>query len=353
MNQTTVGEVMTDLGNDEARQRAGEILAGQTTGTPWYVRLMLAFGAWLATLFFIGFFSLLTHSKPVALFSGMVMVFGAILVRRSDPGEFLKQLAFAASLSGQVLILIGSNPHDAVTVATLLLLMQGMLIVFYADQTHRVLSTLIATSAIEVLFFEWKWAYGTPVLAGVMGIVSIHLWWKESAYVAVRLERLARPVAYGLVLSMLGLLLPSMFPAFITNDTMLRLFGAQSWITAALLGVGLLYLVHLLLDEYGLPALAPPPLAIYGAALLLVVPGQRAPGLLGALIVLLLGFRHGNRVLMGIALLFLAVFLSAYYYNLSISLLMKSAALAGSGAILLGLRWLLLRQWQAGEEHHA
>jgi uncharacterized membrane protein len=231
--------------------------------------------------------------------------------------------------------------------------MQGFLITFYADQTHRLMSTLVAVGAIEVLLFEWKWTYGSAMLAGLLGIVSIRLWLKETVFVGLGLERLMRPVAYGLVIALFGLLLPSIFPPFFDAHNPLTLHMRYLWLSTALLGAGLLYLVHVLLTERGLPPFGPFALSAYGAVLLLMWPAQRAPGLIGALIVLLLGFRRGNRLLLGMALLFLAVFLSAYYYNLSISLLLKSAALAGSGAVLLALRWILIKQLPPQEENHA
>ncbi|MBT9613060.1 MAG: DUF4401 domain-containing protein [Burkholderiales bacterium] len=357
MNQATVGEVLGDLAAEglldkENETQASDALA-RSGGNPWYLRAMVGFGAWWAAMFFMGFFSLLTHSKPAALFFGIVLIVGAILVRRTQGGDFLNQLALAASLSGQLLVLFGSDLSSATSLALLVLLMQAVLIAFYADQTHRLLSTLVAVGAIEVLLFDWKWTYGTALLAGLLGLVSIYLWLKETVFVSAGMERLVRPVAYGLVIALFGLLLPSIFPPFLDAHNPLTLHVRYLWLSTALLGAGLLYLVHVLLTERGLAPFGSFALTAYGAVVLLTLPAQRAPGLIGALLVLLLGFRRGNRLLMGMALLFLAVFLSAYYYHLSISLLMKSAALAGSGVVLLALRWLLLQQWPAQEVDHA
>lgn len=358
MGQATISEVLGGLAaegllDQENDAQAVDVLARDSAANPWYLRVMVGFGAWWAALFFMGFFSLLTHSKPAALFFGVVLIVGAILVRRAQGGDFLNQLALAASLAGQLLVLFGSDLNTATSLALLVLLMQGVLIAFYADQTHRLLSTLVAVGAIEVLLFDWKWTYGTALLAGLLGLVAIQLWLKETVFVSAGMERLIRPVAYGLVIAMFGLLLPSIFPPFLDAHNPLTLHVRYLWLSTALLGAGLLYLVHVLLTERGLPPFGTFALSIYGAVVLLTLATQRAPGLIGALLVLLLGFRRGNRLLMGMALLFLAIFLSAYYYHLALSLLMKSAVLAGSGAVLLGLRWLLLKQWPAKEMDHA
>jgi hypothetical protein len=358
MSARSLKDVLDALTGEGRLDAAGAAEAQQAlqdagTATPWYLRVMVGFGAWWAAMFFMGFFSLLTHSKPAALFFGVVLVVGAILLRRLNRGDFLNQLALAASLSGQLLAVFGADLHSLTAGALLVLLMQLVLITFYADRTHRLLSTLVAVAMIEVLFFDWKWYRGSALLAGVLGIVSIRLWLKETAFVGAGLERVMRPIAYGLVIAMFGLLLPSIFPPWFDEHNPLGPHLRHAGLSTALLGAGLLYLVHGLLRERGLPPFGAFALASYAAVLLLMWPAQRAPGLIGALIVLLLGFRRGDRLLMGIALLFLAVFLAAYYYNLSLSLLLKSAALAGSGAVLLALRWVLLRQLPGGETHHA
>ena len=62
-----------------------------------------------------------------------------------------------------------------------------------------------------------------------------------------------------------------------------------------------------------------------------------------AVIVLLLGYWRANTLLMGLATVFLLFFLSAYYYNLEITLLNKSYILLGTGAVLLVVRLLFHR----------
>ena len=79
------------------------------------------------------------------------------------------------------------------------------------------------------------------------------------------------------------------------------------------------------------------------AVALLLIPAYQTPGILAAVIVLLLGFWRNNVLLMGLATLFLLFFLSAYYYNLDIILLNKSYILMGTGVVLLALRFAFQR----------
>ena len=64
-----------------------------------------------------------------------------------------------------------------------------------------------------------------------------------------------------------------------------------------------------------------------------------------AVLMLLLGFTTGNRILMGVGLMALLAFVSRYYYYLQTSLLVKSMVLAVSGGLLLGARLVLHRMF--------
>lgn len=330
-------------------------LSGHVAPSPWYLRFMVGFGAWLSAFFFIGFFTQIIRSQAAALVLGPLLIVIAIIIsRRQHPGDFLNQLALAACLTGQLLVLFGSDIHNNISGnAMLILLMQLLLIPIYANRTYRLISTLLATGAVELLLFDWKLPYGTAVFAGLLGIVSIPLWLKETIFTWQGQDRLVRPVAYGLVVAMFVLLLPSVFSPLLEQHNPLTIQAGNLWLSSLFLGGGLLYLVMLLLREHGQTSTSVPAIVCSASVLLLMWPALNAPGLIGALIVLLLGFRRGNRLLLGMALVFLAVFLSAYYYNLSISLLLKSAALTGSGLILLLLRWALLKQLPQEEASHA
>jgi uncharacterized membrane protein len=69
-----------------------------------------------------------------------------------------------------------------------------------------------------------------------------------------------------------------------------------------------------------------------------------APGATTALLLLLLGFGAGDRVLLGLGFAALAGFVSHYYYQMQATLLAKSGVLLVTGLVLLlarlGLRWL-------------
>jgi len=68
----------------------------------------------------------------------------------------------------------------------------------------------------------------------------------------------------------------------------------------------------------------------------------KAPGVAGGLMIVLVGFANGNRLLAGLGIAALLYYVSSYYYLLDATLLAKAGVLAASGVVLLGARWLLL-----------
>ena len=72
---------------------------------PWYIRTMVGFGAWLASLLLIGFVA----SFSVAIdggyaFIGLSLIVVAVLIRHRTENDFLIQCALASSLAGQALL---------------------------------------------------------------------------------------------------------------------------------------------------------------------------------------------------------------------------------------------------------
>jgi uncharacterized membrane protein len=105
----------------------------------------------------------------------------------------------------------------------------------------------------------------------------------------------------------------------------------------------LLAVVVRLLSEAGQPQLARRGLVLIAAALAICAASFQAPGIPTGLAILLLGFARGNRVLMGIGVAASLGFVSAYYYLLETTLLVKSQTLITTGLVILAARWALTR----------
>ena len=96
----------------EAGLVEGEQPTAADVTTPWYVRAMLGIAGWIGAMFLLGFvatgFALVMESAIAALLiGGLLCTLAATLFRRLSGGSFAEQFAFAVSLAGQALIVVG------------------------------------------------------------------------------------------------------------------------------------------------------------------------------------------------------------------------------------------------------
>jgi hypothetical protein len=352
MSRPSLQQVLTQLAGARAApadivERAGEALAGFVSPSPWFVRVLAGFGAWLAALFFMGFVSWIAVETGGALFLGAVFLVGSGALRRYKPDDFSRQFSLALCLAGQLLVIyaLSKGANSIARPAMVALVLQIPLIAFYPDRTLRFLATVFAALAAATLVLEHRVPQGVAVLEVSLAGFAAWAWLREAAQGAR--ETLLRPVAYGAAASLFLLLLPSSFSPWLMHSTVAALF-THSPVAPVGLALVLAWVAAQMMREQGRAPASAPALAIFAGIALFTLPALRAPGLLAALIVLAVGFRRGNRLLEGMSVLFLVWFLSAYYYHLSISLLDKSFALVASGAILLALRYMLLRLLAGG-----
>src|SRR5687767_11490694 len=118
--------------------------------TPWYLHALIAVGAWLAAIFFIGFAGaifagFIFESKGAALVVGAILLAGAVALRRSARGAFLRQVCLALSVTAHALILFGLHNLDQLAWEHGLLplaaaVLAAVLYELYPDTLHRFLS---------------------------------------------------------------------------------------------------------------------------------------------------------------------------------------------------------------------
>lgn len=318
--------------------------------SPWYVRLMLGIAGWIGALFLLGFvgsaFYFVMQQSEAALVAGTACCAAAFALYRALRGQdFADQFALAVSLAGQVLLIIGladildpSGPAFYLAIAAI----QAVLALAIPNFLHRLLTAAGAAVALAFAVAQLSLhGLAPPMLCAALAWV-----WMEPGRWA-RSGRLWRPIGYGLVLA---LLLVETF----------RLFGATQWfglgreapswmqIHGPLVGRGLtaalLVLVAILLSlREGHSSTGRVVLAVAAGAALLGLFSLGAPGLASALLILLLGFAAGNRLLMALGVLALFGFASHFYYSLHATLLAKSGLLAATGLCLLAAHFLILR----------
>jgi hypothetical protein len=339
----------------------GEQPRPEPAQSAWYVRVMLGIAGWIGALFLLGFvgsaFFVIISDSGAALLAGSLCCAAALALYRLPSGkDFADQFALALSLAGQVLLAIGLADFLAPDGAPFYLAIgaiQAGFALAIPNFLHRVLTAAGCAVALAFAIAHLSLHGLAPPLlcAGIAWV------WLEPARWA-RSGRLWRPIGYGLVLA---LLLVETF----------RLSGAARWfglggeapgwmlMHGPLLGRGLtaallVAVAAALSVREGHPPAGPVTLAAAAGALLLGLISLGAPGLASALLVLLLGFAAGNRLLMALGVLALFGFASHFYYSLHSTLLVKSGLLAATGLCLLAAHWIIGRlPAEARESRHA
>jgi hypothetical protein len=268
------------------------------------------------------------------LIMGLVFCAAGIILSRLQKGkDFLRQLGLAISLAGQVLFVMGLSDwlynldihysQHTIWITLSLIALEVILIALNKDPIQRFLSLLIIVSALLVLILDRELTPGFHLLVAMMAISAVILLQHEYNHFALTQVNLWQPVAYGAVVTLLGLLLLPLEPYSEFENL---------WVSAILLLLVLLFLEWQILRELTISTFRETWFWILlVCTVVLIIPAVRMPGILGALIVLLLGFWRSKRSLLGLAALFLIFYLGAFYYYLEWSLLVKSLALMGTG----------------------
>lgn len=313
--------------------------------SPWYVRILVGLSAWIAAiLFLVSLFGLRVVDSPVgAIVLGAFFTAATILIRRNTQHLFLHQLTFVLNLAGQILCIGGivSETESLSAAAISLFLLAGMLLSVYPDAVHRFFSVLFMFGAAVALAYDLEMPNAIHLLILLAAVAVFFVWKHESGLLTGNYAEFFAPVGYGVASVLFLMLIPSFLPDIPVSSWWVSTIGLLALlllVQAHLLALQQIRITH----SFGL-------LLLIGTVLI-SLPFFAAPGIIAALLVLLLGFQRGNPVLTGLAVIFLAVFLVAFYYHLDLTLLVKSGILLISGIGLLGVRFLCKQFISTGKE---
>ena len=114
-------------------------------------------------------------------------------------------------------------------------------------------------------------------------------------------------------------------------------FREPLWPSSIFLSIGLIFLFFYLAGDW---KASPTPLLTLATISTLLLGIFTTPGILVAIGLMIVGYAFDDRILTGLSYLFLLCFLVLFYYVLHIDLAHKSFVIAGSGVLLLVVRWI-------------
>jgi len=346
----TLHDVVSTLQAENLLNESGttlEYLENTPNLQPWYIRTMVGFGAWLASLLLIGFvagFSLAMDGGYA--FIGLALIANAILVRRRFDSDFLIQCALASSLAGQALFAYGfaeTVGRDEFEIYLgFVLVVSSVLFLLFPDRIHRVIMVLLASGSLIMLFYVWKMNSLVPLLGPAFTGALILLHRQIPSLIASGYAAFVRPLMNGLLLSAFGVLLIStvyVLPALGADFQ----FYPRPWLSTILLGGLFLYvgtqIGQMVLGTADMTAFP----VFYGIMVVIVACSWAAPGLLLGLIVVMLGAASGSKTFIGAGIGFFFIFLASYFYGIEVSMLTKSITLVATGFAILVSRWTILK----------
>jgi uncharacterized membrane protein len=346
MNPSSMRELWSKLAS--ARLTIGDMPQAGEAHTAWYVRVMLGIAGWIAAGFLFGFvgiaFAFVVQSKTASLAVGLMLIAAAYAVFRAAPrNDFTSMFALAVSFVGQALMIsgvfgfFGSQSTGAMPWAAVAVI-EAVLAVAMPNFIHRTVSACAAGLAFA---YACKVSGAHAVPGGVVAAAVACVWLNEARL--GKLHAIVAPIGYGLTLSF----------TLIEGTALLRnsvaiIFGPQVpseaslWVGEALVVATLLASVGVLLKRTGWTLREPRTVLALVAAAAIGAASFKAPGIAGGLMIVLLGFANGNRVLVGLGIASLLFYVSGYYYLLDATLLVKSGVLAATGGVLIAARWLVL-----------
>jgi len=313
-----------------------------------YIRILSGIGAWVASLFLIGFLgaSTMITGGGGAIVCGVLLLTAAVFLGRKCTSTFPTQLSLAFAFAGNIMVVGGLmelllRSHSSGNEILVLLL------------SHAVVCT-----TIYILFPSVVYRFVAPlalvIIATVWVTVEVELFWVMHLLIAGELFLLGvlllhtRRTAFiqPLLRSTATMLPATLFFMNLTQGAMLdwhiwKMVPQNAMIPAsAMLAAGVIYMLSRLTggpQQFGKPWL------IVAMVATLLLGFFTTPGVLVAVGLLIAGYAFGDRALTTLAYLFLPCFLVVFYYAMNVSLAQKSGMIAGSGLILLLVRLLIQR----------
>ncbi|OGW33042.1 MAG: hypothetical protein A2X59_03900 [Nitrospirae bacterium GWC2_42_7] len=337
------------------------VTAGLVTGdkppqsdqhSPWFVRVMLGFAGWIGALFLLGFVGVslgfIFRNSTAALITGIAVCTAAAFIFRASRGkDFAVQFGLAVSFAGQALFIFGlmSIFRWGGSVSYLaIMIFEAVLAVVIINTIHRVVSAFAAAVSFSFALSSFGMPHLAPSLitAGFVFVLINELTWANRG-------PLVRPVGYGLALALMyingALLMHTHIWLGGMANSSLNLVRISYWAGIILNSAVFIFAVSRLLSREGFGFNDRLTKVALIAALAIAISSFKAPGIITGLVIVLLGYANGNRVLTGFGIFALISYLSHYYYQMQATLLIKSAALVTTGIVLLIARFLLDKIW--------
>lgn len=304
---------------------------------PLYIRALIGAGAWFASFFLLLFVGLcigFTEEKGAIVF-GLGFLVAAVFIEKNAKALFLEQISLVLAISGNILFVGGLavlfDDHEILIGLFLHIMVCCAMYILFNNSFYR----FIAPLGVVIIAIVWVYDSRTFEITHIIVLLEMIL-------VGILIS-LKKPSSFFLPLTYAAYL---MFPStvlFISLFGYLHIYNGSwgnMWNSSVFICCGLIWLF---IKLAGGNKKIKEPWMILLVISTIALGAFSTPGILVAIGLLVLGYAFDDRLLTMISYAFLITFLILFYYSLSANLLEKSLMIAGSGFLLLLVRWIASR----------
>jgi|GEM_PF-5505276 len=305
---------------------------------PWYIRILTFFGAAIAGgLFLLFLFALeLLNSATSSTLIGLVFLVGTTVISfvvRQEESIFLEPILVSFVNIGQGLFLFGISEtirEDFTSILIIVFLIQLILFWVFQSGVQKFLTIPVGFASLTGLLYQLHLSLYFPILLYIIALLlyfvldrysvkkqkgeetSLHLSVGKDALVVTFIGNLITPYVHdflGVNFSIpvvSSLLIHSICIVLLWKELHIRLKLKKEFI-----------------------------IGFYLFIFLILYPTVHNPGIIGGIFILFLGFTYSIKSTQIWGILSLIGFIIYYYYNLQVTLLLKSYQLLGTGALFL------------------
>lgn len=349
-NLSDANEMSADIGSSKSSH-----------DDPWFLQVFFGFSGVLASLFFIGFLSLILWETNVFDSTLGTFVIGLLLSvaglglfknKHMRRHSFWASLAFAISAAGQLYLIFAwlDADIDQPLSVWLFLLFQSAVTIMMTNFVYRLLSSMAALGSMVYLLNYYQL---TEVSLALLALITVGAnlqrytllryapsKWRLSAF------EVSKALMYA---SALTLIIFSVYVvagesrSFLVNSD--EAFHYNYLVAQGLLVATSLYAVYLILKRYDVKLWSKHGVIAVCATIVLGITSIYVSGLLATSLLIMIAIANSQRTLLGLSVFALVCYVFWYYYQLDTSLLVKSGSMLIIGIVLLLLRWLVIKRY--------
>ncbi|HMY43907.1 MAG TPA: DUF4401 domain-containing protein [Leptospiraceae bacterium] len=323
-------DILPSVSEEQIRALEGEF-------APWYVRLLSGVVSWVAAALILGFLlaaHMLKTDSSLVIY-GFLLMGAACVLSRIGRNVAMEQGALAASFSGQVLFLMGvyellGHPRESGVVFYVGSAMEIILVFANADRLHRFLVTGLALT-----FFFVGWGFANHGLSGI-GLCIV---WAVGGVLFWLISGDGIPAFWFYFLR----------PAGVASFIVLPLLAFSEWQAPSgdfaythqvLTGIATVLLIVFLYVRLANQRAFLVVSCLFVLALAWIT--SSSPAIMLAAFMIGTAFHARSLPLLGYSMILLGLGVFQFYYEMGVSLLIKSYILMGSGLVL-AAAWMVLR----------